>query len=183
LYTLGNTLALQPIWRCILIRVALPVFAQAALGHGLPEHAVNPSLGARLRPSLAADGSGSPWPKTALDLQRNVENEFFEVQLKVGRQGWGIAFRNLWSVLTRVPGPETSEDCLSPAGASSAAPVRVRGAAELFRKAIPQTCPAQWQRVHFTERRAGFTTGKRGRHAPKPPDAILRSFMKGQALY
>ena len=60
----------------------------AALGYWLPEHAVNPSLGARLRPSLAADGSGSQYPKTAPDLQLSVENEFFEVQLKSeGRAG------------------------------------------------------------------------------------------------
>src|SRR5690606_11807180 len=34
-----------------------------------------------------------------------------------------------------------------PQGASSAAPVRVRGAAELFRKGIPQDCPAPMRRI------------------------------------
>src|SRR5690606_26194606 len=35
-------------------------------------------------------------------------------------------------------------------GASSAAPVRVRGAAELFRKGIPQDCPAPMRRASAT---------------------------------
>src|SRR5690606_26453188 len=57
-----------------------------------------------------------------------------------------------------ISGPETSEDCLSPAGASSAAPVRVRGAAELFRKGIPQDCPAPMRRAPAT-RLARFGVG------------------------
>src|SRR5690606_7986342 len=38
---------------------------RVAAGHTLPEHAMNPSMGARLRPSLAVDGSGSVCPAAA----------------------------------------------------------------------------------------------------------------------
>src|SRR5690606_25516298 len=84
------------------------------------------------------------------NVQWRVEQKPVWCAAAVQRQAWGIPFRKIWSVLTRVPGPETSEDCLSPAGASSAAPVRVRGAAELFRKGIPQACLAPMRRASAT---------------------------------